>query len=326
MYSAIVIGCGRIGAFLDEPDAETILTHAKMFSLHPEFNLIAVLDTSLEKVENASRIFNCQGLKIADKIPEHLYADIISICVPTEYHYPYLISCLDLNPRAVIAEKPLTGEPKMSRQVVDLYEQAHIPLFVNYIRRYDGVSAQLCKRIENGDLGKIFNVVIRYTGGIMHNGSHGIDMANMLFGRFLSARTLGSITDASPTDTSVKAVLSYSLCSDVFLIPGDEKAYSMFEIDIVAEKGRVLFTDTGVICTEFTVQNDPLLEEKRKLVMTSKKNTELERSFSNLANNITGHLTRGEKIVCTGSDAVLAEEICQELLRKSRLNEKQDVT
>ena len=168
--------------------------------------------------------------------------------------------CLKFKPKVVIAEKPLTLNVHESEEVVEKYKKADIPLFVNYTRRYDNFIRSLKCRIETGDIGRILNTTIKYTKGILHNGTHAVDIANFLFGEFLSGQPLNSVIDYSENDPTLSAVLEYERCPELFLIACDEYFYSIFEIDIMTEKGRIVFDQFGLSCREYDVRKDPVFE------------------------------------------------------------------
>lgn len=314
VYKAAVIGCGRIGVSFDSDDGEAVLTHAEAFSLHPEVCLTAVMDIDNEIAEAAGDKWKCEYYTGLQQMIREQQPDIISICVPDEFHYEYLLQCLDFKPKAIIAEKPLTLDIKESEEIVEKYKNADIPLFVNYSRRFDGFMQSLKSRIETGDLGRILNTTIKYAKGTLHNGSHAIDIANFLFGSYLSGQLLNFVIDYAENDPTLSAVLQYSNCPEVFLIACDERAYSIFEIDIIAEVGRIVFEQFGLVCREYDVRKSSVFKGYRNLGLVKEYSTELNESVFNLVDNVVQHLCNGKKMICSGNDALLAQKICSELI------------
>lgn len=317
-YKAVIVGCGRIGVSFDSNDAEAVLTHAKAFSVHPQVNLVAVMDIDHKIAKAAGSKWKCEYYTDLQRMIREQQPDIISICVPDEFHYEYFLQCLEFKPKAVIAEKPLTLDIDESEEIVEKYKNADIPLFVNYTRRYDSFIQSLKCRIETGDLGQLLNTTIKYTKGILHNGSHAVDIANFLFGEFLSGQPLNSVIDYSENDPTLSAVLRYSNCPEVFLIACDERIYSIFEIDVVAENRRIVLEQFGLKCREYEVRKDPVFEGYKDLVLVKEYNTDLNRSVLNLVDNVVQHLDNGEKIICSGNDALLAQKICTDLLFQNK--------
>ena len=313
-YKATIVGCGRIGVSFDFDDTDAVLTHAKAFSAHPQVNLVAVMDVNSKIAKSSGSKWKCEYYSDFQRMIKEQQPDIISICVPDEFHYEYLLQCLDFKPKAVIAEKPLTLDIEESNEIVEKYNNVNIPLFVNYTRRYEGFMQSLKYRIETGDLGQILNTTIKYTKGILHNGSHAIDIANFLFGEYLSGQPLNSVIDYSEADPTLSAVLKYERCPELFLIACDEYFYSIFEIDIMAEKGRIVFDQSGFRCREYGVKKDSVFEGYKDLVLVKEYTTDLNKSIFNLVDNVVQHLDNDKKIICSGKDALLAQEICSELI------------
>jgi len=313
-YKAVIVGCGRIGVSFDSNDAEEVLTHAKALSMHPRVSLIAVMDIDKHIAKVAGDKWKCQSYTDFQKMIREEKPDIVSICVPDKFHYDYLIQCLYLKPRVVIAEKPLTLHVKESQEIVRRYQDAAIPLFVNYTRRYDLVIQSLKRRIEDGDFGRILNACIKFTKGLLHNGSHAVDTSNFLFGKFLFGQPLNAIIDYSGNDPTLSAILKYEKCPALFLIGCDVRFYSIFEIDIMAEKGRILFEQSGRVCREYDVRKSSIFKGYSNLGLVKEYNTNLDKCILNLVDNVVQHLDNGQKVICSGNDALMAQEICSELI------------
>jgi len=321
-YKAVIVGCGRIGVAFDSPDSDTVLTHAKAFSLHPAVTLTAVMDVDQDAAVASAEKWSCKAYTDFNEMMDEQRPDIISLCIPDEFHFEYLLQCLEFAIKAVIAEKPLTLNLDQSTEIIKKYHAIDIPIFVNYTRRYDPTVQALKNRIESGEFGSIINVTFRYTKGLLHNGSHAVDMANFLFGTCLEGHALGSIVDFSDTDPTLSAVFSYSRCPQVFLIACDERAYSIFEMDIIAEKGRIVFEQCGLRCKEYTVRDDPVFPGYKDLCLVGEFDTALREGLLKLVDNIVTHLNDGEEPVCSGDDALLAQTICNRLLLNKKTHEK----
>ncbi|HDY87001.1 MAG TPA: Gfo/Idh/MocA family oxidoreductase, partial [bacterium] len=241
--------------------------------------------------------------------------EIISVCVPDEHHCDYLKDIIRFRPKAVIAEKPLTKDLATSRQIVTKYTNAGIPLFVNYSRRYDEPVQKTKRMIEDGEFGEILHASFRYTKGILHNGSHAIDLANYLFGNVLSAKTLSAVYDHSDSDPTLNAYLSYEKCRHLFLIACDERSYSIFELDILSDKKRIFFDQFGLKYTEYMLRNNLACPGYKELAKGRTQDTGLGSARLNLVENVINHLEKGEEIICSGEDALYAQKICDDLLR-----------
>lgn len=313
-YSACIIGCGKMGTFFDRPDSQYILTHAKAFTLHPRIRLQAVVDIDTRRAVSAGKRWECDPYNDLEAMFQECNPDIVSICVPDAFHYEYLERCSELKPKAVIAEKPLTLDLESSQQIVNRYADIGISLAVNYTRRYDEFFPQLRDQILAGDLGRIFHASFRYSKGILHSGSHAVDLANFLFGEFRSGMTIYGNVDYQQKDPTLNAVLCYSKNPAVYLMGCDERAYSIFEVDIISENGRIIFDETQLHCRKYSVGEKTPFKGYKVLVEQKRFFPRFDGAILNLADNVVQHLDNKSPLLCTGKDALYAQEICQQLV------------
>ncbi len=315
-YNAAVIGCGRIGTFFDSPQSKKVLTHAHAYFSHPKTNLVAVMDTDASRAQKAAELWHCDPYDNLQKLLHDKKPDIVSISVPDDCHYGCLKDVFSFKPKVVITEKPLTDELSKSEEIVNEYKAAQIPLIVNYTRRFDKTVQQLKSEIECGKYGEIQNVTVRYTKGILHNGSHAVDICNYLFGDIVSQDVLSAIIDYCVSDPTLTCRLTYQACKDVFLIGYDENSFSVFELDIVGKCGRICFEDFGLVCTEYTVKDDPDYVKYRELRKAEPRNTGLDYAFLNMVDNAVNHIENAQPVICSAHDALKAQRICDSLMKR----------
>lgn len=89
------------------------------------------------------------------------------------FHAKVLEEVAKFKPKMVIAEKPLTATYEEAKMVFDLYKN-RIPLTVNYSRRFLKEFQDLKSEIQS--FGKFLKGTGYYGKGILHNGSHMIDI------------------------------------------------------------------------------------------------------------------------------------------------------
>jgi len=314
-YRAAIIGCGRIGAFFDAPASDSVLTHARAYTTHPRTHLCAVMDTDGEKAASAGRIWGCAYYTDIDDLFHHEKLDIVSVCTPTVNHYSILIDLVRFRPQAVIAEKPLTDKTDLSQEIVNLYASKGIPLFVNYPRRYDPVLQRVRYDILNKKFGAVLYAVIIYTKGILHNGSHAVDLCHFLFGDLHKSIALWGRYDYSAEDPTISASLSFDRCPNVIFIAADERCYSIFDFEIACEMRKIRFENFGFEYREDVVRDDPTFSEYHDLKKTRYRRTGLHKAMLGLVDNVVKYLERDDQILCSGADAHLAQIVCENLIK-----------
>jgi len=78
--------------------------------------------------------------------------------------------------------------------------------------------------MESGIYGKVLNAIGIYTKGILHNGSHMINLFNFLFGNVYNFHPLSGRVDWSEDDPTLDAYLEYSNGTKAHVIGADEDA------------------------------------------------------------------------------------------------------
>ena len=314
-YRAAIIGCGRIGAIFDSPTSNSVLTHAKAYTTHPHTHLCAVMDTDGGKAASAGRIWGCAYYSDIDDLFHHEKPAIVSVCTPTANHYNILIDLVRFRPQAVIAEKPLTDKTDLSQEIVNLYASEGIPLFVNYPRRYDSVLQSVRYDILNKKFGAVLYTVIIYTKGILHNGSHAVDLCHFLFGDLHRSIPAWGRYDYSAEDPTISAFFSFDRCPNVTFIAADERYYSICDYEIACEKRRIRFENFGFEYREDVVRDDPMFSEYRDLKRTRYRRTGLHKAMLGLVDNVVQYLEGDDQILCSGADALAAQLVCENLIK-----------
>lgn len=234
VYKAAIIGMGNIGYGLQKYEAGFATTHFEAYLDHKQIDLVAVSDIKNSIGEEIKRKYKSQirfygdwRALIAKENP-----DIISICTPDETHYQILKGVANSKAaKAIWCEKPIAITLKQGKDMVEICRSKDIKLSVNYTRRYD----DFYKLVENNLqslLGEIKVVTSYYSGGITTVGSHMLDLLNFFFGDCLMVR-------GKEISGEIMGVLEFENCRTVNLVPITAKSYSIFEINILGENGRL---------------------------------------------------------------------------------------
>ncbi|HZK77537.1 MAG TPA: Gfo/Idh/MocA family oxidoreductase, partial [Gemmatimonadaceae bacterium] len=107
MYSAAVIGCGKIGSELSvDPFLKgDVFTHAEAYSRCEKTELVALCDLDPEKLDAAARLWGTTALyPSVGQLVAIEKLDLVSICTPTATHSEVLRAVLDCPnpPRAIL--------------------------------------------------------------------------------------------------------------------------------------------------------------------------------------------------------------------------------
>jgi predicted dehydrogenase len=302
-FSAAVIGAGAIGARLDRPGTVEPLTHAGGY-LAAGFDLVALVDPDVEARAEAKQWGSAVHADL-DGLARAGRPDVISVATPAAVRGALLRELLSLQPRVVVAEKPLTRSVAESEEIVAAYRSRNVPLLVNYSRRF----IPLWERMRgcNG-----ISASIRYAKGVRHNGTHAIDLCRMLFGECVSAQPLSQRKDFWPDDATVSAFLSFERCPEVFLHGLDERAFTLFEVDIIAPTWRLIVDSDGHRARHFELKGDIGTPPGRRLVEAQTTDSGASRAMLNLMQNVRAVLD-GALPLCSGEDALAAQRVAERL-------------
>lgn len=291
---------------MDFPEISTPLTHAGCYQ-RAGCKLVALVDNSESVIEEALRWGTNSYQDFACMLLE-CQPELISFAVPAVVRPELMIEALTCTSiKAVIAEKPLANSLTEARKIVEAYRRHHIPLIINYSRRFTSIWQELAGR-------DAISATIKYAKGIIHNGTHAIDLCRMLFGECLAIKGLNRKNDFWSDDPTVTAHLVFEGCQDVFLQGMDQRCFTLFEVDIVGEDWRVVVDQDGQRVQFFELRHNVGHPRGKRLIKVSERHSGSNEAMLQLILHSIS-VVGGAHSICTGEDAIAALEIASELAR-----------
>lgn len=126
MIKVAVIGVGHLGQH-----------HARIYSEHPDVNLIGVVDCDVALSKKIASKFSTTPYKNIDELLLIDKPDMVSIVVPTNLHYEVALKCI-LNGIAVLIEKPVTSTVEQALCLRDLIQTHGVLVQVGHIEQFNG--------------------------------------------------------------------------------------------------------------------------------------------------------------------------------------------
>jgi predicted dehydrogenase len=246
---ALVVGCGKIaGGYNRGPSDPKILTHALAYLRHPAYELAACVDPDeRSRLAFASTWSVPKNFAMLDDALEAGEYDIVSICSPTGTHLAVLERLLQSRVRAVFAEKPLDGRPQQARQIGAEFAARNIPVAVNFGRRFDRSIRVLRSAITSGRFGKLVSAIGFYSGGVVNNGSHMVDLAAFLTSAHPRLQAVSAAGEtAKGNDPTVSALLDLG-GAPFHLIGQPPSGVVRFELELSFEQGIVALEEGGQV-------------------------------------------------------------------------------
>lgn len=317
VLSVVIVGCGNIAGGFDHtlPKDAWPATHAGAYSRDGRFELVACVEPDNERrADFMMRWSIAEGFRTMSEVLERgMTFDIVSICSPTANHAADLEVALSLKPKVALCEKPITANVGESERLVKLFADAGIPLAINYNRRWDPAINQLRAQIAAGEWGALRSATAVYNKGLLNNGSHMIDLLELLFGHIEVVGSGEQIADYFDSDPTVPALLVEPSGAPVYLTCGNAADYSFFELNLVFANGTVAIEDGGENWRIRRVVASERFEGYRVLDKAECHRGGDEQTMTLAVDNLYRTATTGAPLASTGITALRAQKICDQI-------------
>ena len=241
VFTCVLIGLGDIGLnydlFLNQE--KYIKTHANAFFSNPGFDLQGGVDIDTDACDKFKNKYSTQSYNlIEDALLENI-PDLIILSVPTSFQLDAIkkiVACY--KPKAILCEKPMGENLEQGKEIVNLCNKLGIGLYVNFIRRCLPESKEVKNRIDNSIIKPPMRSVIWYSKGLIHNGSHFINLMEYWFGECLDVQIINEGRFLKNFGAEPQVFLKFNNC-ELTLIPAWEEFYSHYTIELVSSTGRL---------------------------------------------------------------------------------------
>jgi len=314
-YRAAIIGAGRIGAMLDAPSDPHILTHAHGYKACEGFEIVGFVDSNMDKAEAASARWGGGAFENTERLFETQSVDVVSVCLPDELHYATLLTLAKKPLKFIFLEKPAVTTAEEADAVRTLYGELPVRVQVNYTRRFVPEIRSLREAIRSGNYGKFLTGTGYYGKGLLHNGSHLVDLLQFLVGEVGKVAKISEIKDFYDHDPSVSALLTMHSGGDFYLRHIDSRTFHIFELDLTFENKRIRICELGTVIEEYSVGDNRLFAGYRTLNKDTEVSTQHSKAMYHAIANIRNNLDRNEPLVCTLEESLETVETCSRIVR-----------
>lgn len=304
-YSAVVVGLGQIGQGYDYdcPDGHRVVTHASSFRYHPGFDLVAGVDPDRGQRERFEKKYAKPAFASVKELPSQVCGEVFSICVPTSGHAQTFFSVLERGAAAVVCEKPIAGTAADADRMVSEARSRGCAVAVNYVRRFEPGVLELRQRLAAGALGDIYKGVVWYGKGLVHNGSHFVDLLRFLLGEASGPEVLSRGRAWNGKDPEPDVRIRFGGAQLYFLAAREER-FTLAEFELVGTKGRVAYRRGGESIEVWEAEEDTAFPGYTKLARESRPiRNDFGRYQWHVADHLYRHLTEGAPLPSTGETA-----------------------
>lgn len=298
MYKVLIIGAGAIAGGYDSLESTGIKTHAKAYKLNNECSLLGFYDINKSKAIEMAKKWDVKYYENLNKGLKD--ADIVSICTPDNTHSEILLKTLDYNLKGIIVEKPIAISLKQTTELLEYSGKTKI--IVNYPRAYNKCFIELRENIKNNKYGKLICGYGNYGKGLLHNGSHLLNIIEFLLSEELQiGKVFNRKQDIYENDLNYDFELITENNASICIQSISSIYYTIFEWSLCFEKVRLKFRDSG-----FKLVVEEVIEDKRfqgytklgeELVRDTMYDNYMEPVISSLVKNISNNEDNGVNII-----------------------------
>ena len=147
-----VIGVGSMGR-----------NHARVYGELPEAELVAVADADGQVADKVASQFGVKAYADYRQMLEVECPQAVSIAVPTALHEEVATAALRAGAH-VLVEKPIAATLEEGQRLIELAKRMSRQLMVGHIVRFNPAMQALKQKLEDGELGRIFQIFCRRAG------------------------------------------------------------------------------------------------------------------------------------------------------------------
>ena len=141
-----VIGVGSMG-----------VNHARIYWELPGSELVGISDMNASLANSVAEKFSTQAYTDYRLMLDEVKPDVVTVAVPTLYHRDVALEVIDRG-ISLLIEKPIAFDLDEGRMIIDAAKSHGVKLMIGHIERFNPAIIALKQQMENGELGRIFQM------------------------------------------------------------------------------------------------------------------------------------------------------------------------
>jgi predicted dehydrogenase len=257
MIRTALIGCGRIGALLEnDPLRNKPCTHyggMEAAGISPAYACDADPDRLAEFGRRAGLhredLFHRHRALLKERTPE-----IVVIATWTQSHARITIDAAEAGARVVVCEKPIAADLRDARKMIDACKSNAVTLIINHERRFDPRYIAAKKLLDRGVIGRLVSArgflpahgyhgssESSYGGGpLLHDGTHLVDILAFFAGKITHIEGgFSRVSRKSGFEDHAWATLHTIRGIPIQIAVGGGMSYFGFLVELFGEKGKI---------------------------------------------------------------------------------------
>ena len=302
-YSVTLIGLGNIGFLydLDQYRKGFIKTHSKAIKKHPNFKLLCGIEINRKKANKFKEVYKLPVFSTFTRSLLNYLPDIVVIAVPSKQHKSIVQEVVENHkPKYILIEKPMGSSLNEAEYIYRLCNKERVKLAVNYPRVCDKDFMKIKKLIQKTK--KYVTGEVFYTKGLLHNGSHFLNLMENYFGKVKQLKVIGRQSLNQKLKKQIKIRFNFANASIMFtplnnsskkantieLLVDDKKIFfnkdSNIYINYLKSKDDIVITKTTQNKYQYLVYQELLnvIENRKSLICDDKKALDTFKNFKGL--------------------------------------------
>jgi predicted dehydrogenase len=181
VLKAAVVGVGAMGR-----------NHARLYDHMPGTRLAGVVDANAATGDQIARLYHTVAFTDHRRLLDEVQPEVVTVAVPTEFHRRVGLDALAAGCHVLI-EKPIAATEGQAQELIQRADALGRKLMVGHVVRFDPAVQALKRRLEAGELGRIFQVRcrrlgpfparVRDVGVVIDLATHDLDLIRYLTGQ-----------------------------------------------------------------------------------------------------------------------------------------------
>ena len=186
-YRAALIGCSRMGAFIDNEGKRSgyAYSHAAGYEASSRTELVALSDRREDVMARTGERYGVpadhQYLDYRELLSREK-PDIVSVATQPEHRARIVLDAVEAGVPAIYAEKAMAASMAEADAMVAACEQKGVFFNIGTNRRWDVRWEKLRETVDSGRIGAMKAVVSHWTGTLFNSASHMFDLMLWLHG------------------------------------------------------------------------------------------------------------------------------------------------
>lgn len=240
-----IIGLGNIGHRFGVSPHGDPLSHSQGYAQIPNVTVTLGVDPDPDARRDFQHHFPAAQVYSSLKdVPDETRIDVVSVCSPTALHSQGVTAALAWQPSVILCEKALAQNVAEAEMILNVCVANSCILMTNYSRRWTPMLQALKNLIKPNSVGTPIGACLRYNGGLLHNGTHWIDLLVALFGPVASSYRLET-PPVDEHDPAESIALFWNSGFTAYLIAVGGTGCSIGEGEIWGTDGMVRYSAGG---------------------------------------------------------------------------------